>query len=132
MSKIFIDTGFVIALINTNDFYHAKALQLAERFSLCPAVTTDAVLLEIGNALSRIAKQQAVDIITYFKESPEVSIIFVDAVLFDKGVAQYARYKDKTWGLVDCISFVVMQEQDITDVLTFDKHFAQAGFNVLE
>jgi len=132
LSRIFIDTGFVIALINDNDFYHAKALQLAERFSAYPAVITDAVLFEIGNALSRIAKQQAVDIINYFKESHEVSIVFVDSLLFDKGLAQYGRYEDKTWGLVDCISFVVMQEQKITDVLTFDKHFSQAGFTILE
>ncbi len=132
MSRIFIDTGFVIALINTNDFYHAKALQLAERFSAYPAVTTDAVLFEIGNALSRTAKQQAVDIINYFKESHEISIIFVDSLLFDKGLTQFARYKDKTWGLVDCISFVVMQEQGITEALTFDKHFSQAGFTMLE
>lgn len=88
MSRIFIDTGFVIALINTNDFYHAKALQLAERFSGYPAVTGDAVLFEIGNALSRIAKQQAVDIIDYFKESHEVSVIFTDSFLFDKGLTQ--------------------------------------------
>ncbi|MFI3155835.1 MAG: hypothetical protein QX199_06735 [Methylococcaceae bacterium] len=73
-------------------------MQLAERFSAYPAVTTDAVLFEIGNALLRTAKQQAVDVINYFKESHEVSIIFVDSLLFDKGLTQYARYKDKTWG----------------------------------
>jgi predicted nucleic acid-binding protein len=32
---------------------------------------------------------------------------------------------------VDCISFVVMQELELTEVLTFDQHFTQAGFNVL-
>ncbi len=44
----------------------------------------------------------------------------------------YESYQDKTWGLMDCISFVVMREMKITDALTFDKHFAQAGFNILE
>lgn len=40
-------------------------------------------------------------------------------------------YQDKEWGLVDCISFVVMWEAGVTQVLTFDQHFAQAGFQVL-
>ena len=51
--------------------------------------------------------------------------------LFRKGFELYKSYKDKSWGLIDCISFVVMREMEITDVLTFDKHFEQAGFNAL-
>jgi hypothetical protein len=43
----------------------------------------------------------------------------------------YKQYKDKDWGLVDCIYFLIMWEKNITNVLTFDRHFAQAGFNVL-
>ena len=40
-------------------------------------------------------------------------------------------YLDKTWSLVDCISFVMMKEKGLTDALTVDKHFEQAGFNRL-
>lgn len=43
----------------------------------------------------------------------------------------YSLHTDKTWGLVDCISFVVMQERGITDALTADRHFQQAGFRAL-
>jgi len=38
---------------------------------------------------------------------------------------------DKTWGLVDCVSFVVMRDAGILDSLTTDKHFEQAGFRAL-
>jgi hypothetical protein len=38
---------------------------------------------------------------------------------------------DKAWSLTDCISFVVMREHEITDALTGDRHFTQAGFNAL-
>ncbi len=32
------------------------------------------------------------------------------------------------WGLVDCLSFVVMKQHQISVVLSFDRHFIQAGF----
>ena len=38
---------------------------------------------------------------------------------------------DKEWSLTDCTSFVVMQEEGLTDALTTDHHFEQAGFTVL-
>ncbi len=43
----------------------------------------------------------------------------------------YEKYSDKAWGLVDCVSFVVMHENEIADALTSDEHFKQAGFNIL-
>jgi uncharacterized protein len=47
-SRIFIDTLFVIALINRRDQYHQQALELAEQFEGYPLLVTDAVFLEIG------------------------------------------------------------------------------------
>jgi len=51
--------------------------------------------------------------------------------LFEKGLEFYEKHSDKTWSLVDCISFVVMQENGITEALTFDGDFTQAGFIVV-
>jgi uncharacterized protein len=52
-NRIFIDTLFVIALINRRDQYHQQALDLSEQFERYPLLVTDAILLEIGNALAR-------------------------------------------------------------------------------
>lgn len=38
---------------------------------------------------------------------------------------------DKQWSLTDCLSFVVMQEQGLTEALTGDHHFEQVGFVAL-
>jgi uncharacterized protein len=38
---------------------------------------------------------------------------------------------DKDWSLTDCISFIVMEERRITEALTGDHHFEQAGFRAL-
>lgn len=43
----------------------------------------------------------------------------------------YRDRADKEWGLIDCMSFVVMNDQGLTDALTADSHFSQAGFRVL-
>ena len=51
-NRIFIDTLFVIALINRRDQYHQQALDLAEQFEGSTLLMTDTVLLEIGNALA--------------------------------------------------------------------------------
>lgn len=76
MTEAFVDTSFVIALINKSDQYHNQALQLAARFDKRPLVTTDAVLLEIGNALARNFKAQSVQIIEHFLSSDEVHVVF--------------------------------------------------------
>lgn len=132
MNPIFVDTGFLIALLNSHDALHLQANQLSLKYEGVPMVTTDAVLLELGNALSRSGKQQAGEIIRYFQQAEEAKIIYLSPELFDKGLQLYEQYQDKSWGLVDCISFVVMRDLNINDVLTFDQHFSQAGFMVLK
>jgi len=59
------------------------------------------------------------------------AVISLNQDLFNRAFTLYQTHKDKTWGLVDCVSFIVMRENDITDALTNDKHFQQAGFNLL-
>jgi uncharacterized protein len=92
---------------------------------------TDAVLLEIGNALARGYKQEAVEIIAQFLAAEEVDVVHLTADLFAQGFALYRSHQDKAWGLVDCISFVVMREAGVNQALSFDQHFVQAGFHAL-
>ncbi len=131
MKKIFVDTGFVVALINEKDEHHDKAIELSIEFERKPVIITDSVLLEIGNSLSRKHKEFAVAAIEKFLTTEETEIIRLDETLFNKAFELYKTHNDKTWGLVDCISFIVMQENGITDALTSDKHFVQAGFRAL-
>ena len=128
MNKVFVDTSFIIALVNEKDQHHTHASELAELFDGYPLLITDAVLLEIGNALARNFKEQAVEAIEDFLTSDEVEIVRLDATLFERAFDLYRTHKDKRWGMIDCVSFVVMRERGIVDVLTNDKDFEQAGF----
>ena len=131
MNSVFVDTSFVVALVNEKDQYHNRATELADLLDGYPLLTTDAVLLEIGNALARNFKEEAVQIIEDFLSSDEVEIVHLDIVLFQRAFELYRTHKDKTWGMVDCMSFIVMRERVIADALINDKDFAQAGFNAL-
>jgi uncharacterized protein len=128
LEPVFVDTGYVLALVNKHDQHHAQALLLAERYERHPVVVTDAVLLEIGNALSRLARPAAAQIIADFRESAGSTVVPLTPELFDSAFGLYRSHTDKTWGLVDCVSFVVMRRRGLKTALAFDQHFVQAGF----
>jgi predicted nucleic acid-binding protein len=89
------------------------------------------VLLEVGNALARNFKPQAVTVIDEFLNSAETELVRLDAQLFEEALTLYRSHSDKEWGLVDCVSFAVMRSAGVTEALTHDRHFVQAGFRAL-
>lgn len=131
MNRVFVDTSFIVALVNEKDQHHARASVLSETFDGQPLLVTDAVLLEVGNALARTFKEQAAEIIGDFLTSDEVEVVNLDAALFQKALELYRTHTDKACGMTDCVSFVVMRERGVMDALTYDNDFHQAGFNPL-
>jgi uncharacterized protein len=128
-SPLFIDTGYLLALVNTSDTFHQRALAAMNQVQP-PFVTTEAVLTEVGNALARQRwRSLGVSVIQRLQSDPDLEIVTVTPALFEQSVQLYSTRPDKEWGLTDCISFVVMQERGLTDALTTDHHFVQAGFH---
>lgn len=131
---IFLDTGFLFALLHKGDQYHEAALQwkdIVESGQL-QLITTEFCLIELVNHLSAMGKRQlARDAVQELDSSAFVKVIPCSSRLFQKGLELHARRDDKTWSLTDCISFVVMEEQGVTEALGFDQDFVQAGIRVL-
>ena len=95
-------------------------------------VTTRAVLLEIGNALAKLRHRQAAGLLlSALEDDPKVEIVSASDDLYQRALTMYRERADKEWGLIDCMSFEVMNDQDLADALTADKHFQQAGFTAL-
>jgi len=133
-SPVFLDTSGWVALLNADDRFHAAANERMRQFGADrrPLVTTDWVLAETGNGLARFpARSRFAGAVEAFRSSKSARLVRIDDTLFQRGVELYASVDDKTWGLVDCASFIVMRDAAILEALTTDHHFTQAGFRAL-
>ncbi|MGI0493070.1 type II toxin-antitoxin system VapC family toxin [Alkalinema pantanalense CENA528] len=130
--RLFLDTAFIQALLNPRDDYHNRAKQLFPRIRAASEVwITEAIFAEVGNALSAFNRNGAVQFIQQCYRTDNIKIVSVNTELLMQALALYQSRPDKTWGLTDCISFIVMQQHDLTDAVTGDRHFVQAGFRAL-
>jgi len=128
-ARCFLDTAYVLALLNPRDAHHKKANELLPRLRAAHEVwVTEAVLVEVGNALARSNRSAAAAFIDSCYVTSNVKVVSVDRGLFRRAVEFYYAHQDKAWGLTDCISFVVMQDHGLTEAFTTDVHFQQAGF----
>jgi hypothetical protein len=127
---LFADTYFFLALLVEDDEAHANAV--AWRNLDSSLVTTTWVLVEIADALSAPrARVAASRLIAFLRNDPRVKVVQPDDPIFEAGLALYSSRSDKSWSLTDCLSFEVMRRHGLTNALTGDHHFSQAGFKAL-
>ncbi len=131
MRAWFGDTSFFLALISKTDEHHRKALEYASALSL-DVITTTWVLAEIGDALcARHRRTQFSDLLTFIEMNPRMVILPPSRREFDAGISLYKSRRDKEWPLTDCITFKVMEQMELSEALTADAHFEQAGYRAL-
>ena len=132
MMTVFADTYYFLALVNANDPGHERTVTFTKAFT-GRMVTTAWVLVEMADALAFSALGRAEFCSTWndLQADPDAEISGCDDQLLADGIQLYSQRPDKEWSLTDCISFVVMQRRGITEALTKDRHFEQAGFTAL-
>lgn len=131
MPTYFADTSFWIALSNRRDQYHAQAVKWTEHIRRVRSVilTTEAVLWEWMNALADVAtRQTAAQGYRRLHRDPSVEVMPFLSDLDEAALRVYESRHDKAWSLTDCLSFTVMTQRKLTQALTTDHHFQQAGF----
>jgi predicted nucleic acid-binding protein len=90
------------------------------------------VLTEVADGLCRPPSRSGfLELWDRLSGNPRVRIEPVTDDVFNAGVELYRRRPDKPWSLTDCISFVVMEREGLTEALTGDHDFEQAGFVAL-
>lgn len=131
MNRVFADTFYFLALLNPRDAAHVRATAYTLGFQ-GEMVTTAWVLTELADALSQpVNRAKFAATLKELRGNPQARIIPPDTQLFSDGIALYESRPDKDWSLTDCISFQVMRNEGITEALTGDHHFEQAGFVAL-
>jgi predicted nucleic acid-binding protein len=132
MQAWFADTYYFLALRNPKDEGHAKAVAATAKLAPRKLVTTSWVLTEVADALAKPANRPGfARLIEMLAAFPDAMVLPPTQALFDEGVTLFNARADKEWSLTDCVSFVVMTQLGITEALTGDHHFEQAGFVAL-
>jgi uncharacterized protein len=131
MKRVFVDTVYYLALTNPRDQYAADAIRFTADFSGA-FVASAWVLAEVANSLTRGTDRSLfLELYRSLADDRRIMIVPPNQELFDEGIHLFAERPDKEWSLTDCISFIIMREYDLTDALTADHHFEQAGFRIL-
>lgn len=127
MKRVFADTWFFLAILNPADPNHQRALNFS-RSIRDHRVTTDWVLVEVGDALCQTGNRDVfVRFYDWIQNHPGTTVVSASHQLLEDGTLLYRYRRDKDWPLTDCISFVVMTDEGISEALTGDKHFEQAA-----
>jgi predicted nucleic acid-binding protein len=88
--------------------------------------------VEVADGLAGIRHRgQAVRVIDFLTASALVQVVPATSSLFLDALSLYRRRADKSWGVTDCSSFIVMKEFRLSAALTSDEHFRQAGYRAL-
>jgi predicted nucleic acid-binding protein len=128
---IFVDTSFLLAILDPRDGLHSTARACAARAE-GPMLITEHVLWEVLNFVSATPSRSKGEVlVNEVIKSAQFEVVFASRELFDRAFALFSRRPDKAWSLTDCVSFVVMGERGVTEALTGDRHFEQAGFRAL-
>lgn len=131
---LFVDTSYWIALASDRDPDHAAALDCESKIAAhkTPLITTEAVLWEMLNSLSSPPlRSLSIGLYDAVHHDPQIRVIHCQQETRTDAITLYRDRADKSWGIVDCLSFVVMKEERLLDALTTDHHFEQAGFRAV-
>lgn len=131
MNQLFADTYCFLALLNRADAAHVRVVEFSKTLKN-PIITTTWVLTEVADALAA-PEQRAkfVKLLAKLRSDPYCTVVPTSQGSFNEGVILYASRPDKSWSLTDCISFALMTRHHLTEALTADVHFEQAGFQAL-
>jgi uncharacterized protein len=133
MNSLFVDTsGWASFFTQTEPTY----LQALQQLSIAHQqnyriITSNYILAELVALLHSPLRQpraRIFQILNTIKTTSYIQILHITEATDAAAWALCQSRSDKPWSLVDCTSFIIMQQLEITTALTTDHHFEQAGF----
>jgi predicted nucleic acid-binding protein len=132
--RVFGDTSFFFALVAKRDPAHRPAVVAYEKLLKAGArvVTTDFVVDEtLTLTKARIDARATIGMLDRMERSESVDVEMLGSERFLASKQYFRKHSDHDYSFTDCTSFVVMNELEIRAALTTDRHFKEAGFEVL-
>lgn len=131
---IFVDTGAFVARYIRQDGHHRRArrawAEIDRSRSRC--FTSNFVLDETFTLLGRRSSYPfAADRARALLSSTALTILRPDADDETRAVDLFAKFADQRVSFTDCVSFILMRRHRLAQAFTFDRHFADAGFEVM-
>jgi predicted nucleic acid-binding protein len=133
MKRLFIDTAGWMSMADRNDAHHTDSTQVRDNWLEEGGilVTSDYVIDEtltlIRVRLGIDAAEKWWDIVS---DSPRLKVEWINSERAEKARRWFFRWRDKSFSFTDCTSFIVMRELRLKKVLTGDRHFIEAGFEI--
>jgi len=98
MTEVFLDTSFAIALSSETDQNHVLAIKLANQIEADKTrlVTTQAILLEIGNSLSKQKyRAAAIQLLDSLETDPSVEVVLLINSLYRSAFNLFKQREEK-------------------------------------
>ena len=134
MKSVFADTGYLIAILDRYDQLHSRAMSVSRDLGGRKIITSEMVLVELLNYFASKGaelRKAVVSLVEQLRNGAGVKIVSQTEEQFESALSFYKERTDKNWSLTDCASILIMQKENIREILSYDKHFQQAGFATL-
>ena|SRR5439155_8713962 len=132
-SDVFVDTSGWAYYLDRQDPLHSVVVTLVRQAVIQRRrlVTTNYIITELVALLSsryHLPRQQVIMAVNAIKTDDSVEVVHIERAMDEEAWALLEARLDKAWSLVDASSFIVMKRFGMTEALTTDHHFTQAGF----
>jgi predicted nucleic acid-binding protein len=127
----FADSGAILALYFRNDQHHKEAHRLWPTLAR-PVLTSNLVLAELAALVGRRAGSRfAADCLADIYASPTYDIVASTREDEVQALVWMRKFADQHISFSDCVSFAMMRRLKVRTAFTFDRHFRDAGFQVI-
>ena len=128
---VFLDSSAIFALADVDDDAHGTAKAVYgdpdRQFFLHEWI----LAVSFSLLTKRLHKAAALHMVGVLRASPKVEVVPVSSELRDAGWQRCRRFADEEWDWMDFVSFELMEHRGVSEALSLDRHFVQAGFTLI-
>ena len=123
---ILVDSSYYIAIADTKDQWHKRALELSEYIGNNSSIVSSFIISEVVTEIGRRSSGKvAYNIYNYFIDN--CKIIYIDRDLLVESMEIVLKY-DGALSLADAASIAIMDNMKIGEIISFDSDFDKVDF----